>query len=137
MLLTNLQLATMTGGYGLIPDAAIRIDGQAIAWAGPRSAAPPGNTVDCGGRLVTPGLIDCHTHLIYGSNRANEFEMRLNGASYPRSPNPAAASMPGARHDRPPRRMRKTALKRLDSLLAEGITPSRSSRATVSTSKPS
>lgn len=124
MLLTNLQLATMTGGYGLIPDAAIRIDGQTIAWAGPRSAAPPGNIVDCGGRLVTPGLIDCHTHLVYGGNRANEFEMRLNGASYAEIAKSGGGINATVRATRSATEadLRKTALKRLDSLLAEGIT---------------
>lgn len=123
MLLTNLQLATMTGGYGLIPDAAIRIEGQAIAWAGPRSAAPPGDAVDCGGRLVTPGLIDCHTHLIYGGNRANEFEMRLNGASYAEIAKSGGGINATVRATRSATEqdLRKAALKRLDNLLAEGI----------------
>ena len=124
MLLTNLQLATMTGGYGLIPDAAIRIAGQAIAWAGPRSAAPAGDAIDCGGRLVTPGLIDCHTHLIYGGNRANEFEMRLNGASYAEIAKAGGGIVATVRATRAATAedLRKAALKRLDSLLAEGIT---------------
>ena len=124
MLLTNLQLTTMTGGYGLIPDAAIRIDGQAIAWAGPRSAAPAGDAIDCGGKLVTPGLIDCHTHLIYGGNRANEFEMRLNGASYAEIAKSGGGINATVRATRSATEqdLRKAALKRLDSLLAEGIT---------------
>lgn len=56
-----------------------------IIHAGPAATAPqfaPARTIDCGGRLVTPGLIDCHTHLVYGGNRAAEFEARLAGASY-------------------------------------------------------
>ena len=124
MLLTNLQLATMNGGYGLIPDAAIRIEGQTIAWAGPRSAAPAGNAIDCGGRLVTPGLIDCHTHLVYGGNRANEFEMRLNGASYAEIAKSGGGINATVRATRSATEedLGKSALKRLDSLLAEGIT---------------
>ena len=82
MLLTNLTLATMTSGYGLIEDGAILISGGEIAWAGPRKEAPAGAAIDCGGRLATPGLIDCHTHLVHGGSRANEFEMRLNGVAY-------------------------------------------------------
>jgi imidazolonepropionase len=83
MLLTNLSAATMSGGgYGLIPDAAILVEGDKIAWVGPRAEAPRARPTNCRGKLVTPGLIDCHTHLVYGGNRANEFEMRLNGASY-------------------------------------------------------
>ena len=59
MLLTNLKAATMVGGYGLIADAAILIEGSRIAWVGPRSQAPSGHeATDCEGRLATPGLID-------------------------------------------------------------------------------
>lgn len=83
ILLTGMQAATMRGGYGLIPDAALLIEGDRIAWAGPRSDAPKGNeTLDLEGRLVTPGLIDAHTHIVFAGNRAAEFELRLNGASY-------------------------------------------------------
>lgn len=83
MLLTNLTAATMTAGYGLIPDAAVGISGSAISWVGERSDAPAETEiVDCGGRLLTPGLIDCHTHLVYGGSRANEFELRLSGVPY-------------------------------------------------------
>lgn len=83
ILLTGMQAATMRGGYGLIPDAALLIEGDRIAWAGPRSDAPKGHeTLDLESRLVTPGLIDAHTHIVFGGNRAAEFELRLNGASY-------------------------------------------------------
>lgn len=83
ILLTGLQAATMRSGYGLIPDAALLVDGDRIAWAGPRSDAPKGHeALDFQGRLVTPGLIDCHTHIVFGGNRAAEFELRLQGASY-------------------------------------------------------
>ncbi|MFN4201531.1 MAG: imidazolonepropionase [Tabrizicola sp.] len=86
MLLTHATLATMTDGYGLIPDAAVALEGDRIAWAGPMADLPadlrklPGQ--DCGGRLVTPGLIDCHTHAVFAGHRAAEFELRLKGASY-------------------------------------------------------
>lgn len=86
LLLSNLTVATMTDGYGLIHDAAVLIEGDGIAWVGARALIPgPYDTlpaVDLGGRLVTPGLLDCHTHIVFGGNRAEEFEMRLNGASY-------------------------------------------------------
>ena len=81
ILLTNAMTATMQDGYGLTTDA-ILIDGDQIAWIGPRSAAPDAPEYDCGGCLITPGLIDCHTHIVFGGNRASEFELRLNGASY-------------------------------------------------------
>ena len=84
MILGNATLATMQGGYGLIPHAALVIEGDRIAWLGPQDALPHGlvPTHDLGGRLVTPGLIDCHTHVVFAGTRAPEFEMRLTGASY-------------------------------------------------------
>ncbi len=124
MLLTNLNLATMIGGYGLIADAALHIEGGRIAWAGPRAAAPKLLATDCGGRLVTPGLIDCHTHLVYGGNRANEFEMRLNGASYAdiATAGGGIASTVKATRAASEAELLASSLKRLDSLLAEGVT---------------
>ena len=86
ILLSNATLATMLGGYGLIAGGSVVIDGSQIAWAGPQSDLPaqfaslPAH--DCQTRLVTPGLIDCHTHIVFGGHRAAEFEARLNGASY-------------------------------------------------------
>ena len=82
ILLTGITAATMQGGYGLIPDAALLIEGETIAWIGPRSAAPKAQTIDLTGKLLTPGLIDAHTHLVFAGNRAAEFELRLQGASY-------------------------------------------------------
>ena len=86
ILLTDATLATMTDGYGLIPDAAAAMDGDQILWAGPMADLPevyaslPSHSAQ--GRLVTPALIDCHSHIVFGGDRAAEFEMRLNGASY-------------------------------------------------------
>ena len=83
ILLTGIQAATMIRGYGLIPDAALLIEGDRIAWIGPRDAAPSGHeTRDFKGRLLTPGLIDAHSHIVFGGHRAGEFEQRLQGASY-------------------------------------------------------
>ncbi len=86
ILLTGLTAATMVGGYGLIRDAAVVMDGGRIAWIGPLSDLPTGFAAaerhDLGGRLVTPGLIDCHSHIVFAGHRAGEFEMRLQGASY-------------------------------------------------------
>ena len=89
---TNCRAATLQAGapqpYGLIDDAALVVDGQTLAWVGPRTALPAAVLAKCalqhdaGGALITPGLIDCHTHLVYGGDRAHEFELRLNGASY-------------------------------------------------------
>jgi imidazolonepropionase len=86
MLLTHATLATMTDGYGLIPDAAVALGGDRIAWAGPMANLPAAFRAlpehSCAGRLVTPGLIDCHTHAVFAGHRAVEFELRLKGASY-------------------------------------------------------
>ncbi len=84
MILTNLRIATMVNGYGLIDSAALVIEGDRIAWVGPEAALPASAAPrhDMGGRLLTPALIDCHTHVVHGGHRATEFEMRLNGASY-------------------------------------------------------
>ena len=86
----NARLATLTGDapWGLVEDGGLLVDGDTLAWAGPMSKLPPvlqeqvGQQHDLGGALVTPGLVDCHTHLIYGGQRAREFELRLQGASY-------------------------------------------------------
>lgn len=83
---TNARLATMAGaGLGLVQNGVIRMECGRIAYAGPVDGAPEldaAERVDCEGRWITPGLIDCHTHLVYAGNRAHEFELRLNGASY-------------------------------------------------------
>ncbi|HKX08409.1 MAG TPA: imidazolonepropionase [Stellaceae bacterium] len=89
--LTNARLVTMaeTGTpYGLIEDGAIGVKGDRIAWIGPmsalrqQSATTNASLHDTEGRCITPGLIDCHTHLVYGGSRAREFERRLEGATY-------------------------------------------------------
>jgi imidazolonepropionase len=90
LLITNASLATFAGetGYGFITDAAIACKDGKIAWIGSMQELPDTSTPiaremnDVDGALVTPGLIDCHTHLVFGGNRAQEFDLRLNGASY-------------------------------------------------------
>ncbi|HEY8876603.1 MAG TPA: imidazolonepropionase, partial [Roseateles sp.] len=78
-------LATLSGdrGWGLIEDGALLVEDGLLRWVGPSAEAPPADdVVELNGALVTPGLVDCHTHLVYGGTRANEFEQRLHGASY-------------------------------------------------------
>ncbi|PZU94546.1 MAG: imidazolonepropionase [Chelatococcus sp.] len=86
---TNARLATMAPAvrapYGAVEDGVVAARDGRIVYAGPRGEAPAfeaSETIDCEGRWITPGLIDCHTHLVYGGDRAHEFEMRLNGATY-------------------------------------------------------
>jgi imidazolonepropionase len=129
MLFSNLKLATMTDGqpYGLIEDGAVLVEEGRIAWAGPRQDAPrdkTGKVVDCGGRLLTPGLIDCHTHLVYGGNRANEFEMRLNGAAYADIAKAGGGILSTVRATREAAEdeLVQSASVRLESLLREGVT---------------
>jgi imidazolonepropionase len=82
------RLATMTADrpWGWLDDGALLVDGDTLRWVGPDAELPAGlgdsAEHDLGGAVVTPGLVDCHTHLVYGGQRAREFEMRLEGASY-------------------------------------------------------
>ena len=86
---TRARLATMAGDapYGLIDDGAIAVRGDEIVWAGPRTSLPSEFSAGAGvrdveGRCITPGFVDCHTHVVYAGNRAREFEQRLQGADY-------------------------------------------------------
>ncbi len=85
LLLENCSAATMAGDvpYGAIEDAAIGVTGDRISYVGPRKdAGTAKERIDLKKRWVMPGLIDCHTHIVYGGDRANEFELRLKGATY-------------------------------------------------------
>jgi imidazolonepropionase len=84
LLFTNARLATMAGGgYGIVEDGALAVKDGLIAWLGPRAQAPAAlREHDCGGVWITPGLIDCHTHIVHAGNRSDEWEARLNGATY-------------------------------------------------------
>src|SRR5206468_7998151 len=88
LILDDVHAATLrdASGYGTIRDAAIGVRGDRIAWIGPARdltrSATAARRVSCAGTWATPGLIDCHTHLVYAANRAAEFEQRLHGASY-------------------------------------------------------
>lgn len=129
---TDARLATMVGvGAGAEANA---IEGAMIAavegrivFAGPIADAPTfdaDRTVNCDGRWITPGLIDCHTHLVHGGNRSAEFELRLTGASYEdiaRAGGGIVSTMQATRAADEGELVR-TALPRLDALIAEGLT---------------
>ncbi|MCX7287671.1 MAG: imidazolonepropionase [Rhodobacterales bacterium] len=128
MLLTHATLATMTSGYGLIANAAVALDGDRIAWAGPMADLPAAfgalGTHDCQGRLVTPGLIDCHTHAIHAGHRAVEFELRLQGASYAEIAQAGGGilSTVAATRAASEDQLLALALPRIDQLIASGAT---------------
>jgi imidazolonepropionase len=126
---TNANLATMQPGapYGAIVDGAIVVKNGAIEWVGPRAQSPshPGATeIDCDGAWITPGLIDCHTHLVFGGDRAGEFEARLNGASYAEIARAGGGIRSTVAKTRAAsdQELVESATARLDRLLAEGVT---------------
>lgn len=129
--LTQANLATMAPSghpYGLIKDAAIVISGESIVWIGKSDDLPPSYhtepTQSLDGRLVTPGLIDAHTHVVFGGNRAEEFEMRLNGASYEEVARAGGGIISTVRATRGAsvEDLIHDALPRVDALIAEGTT---------------
>ncbi|WP_373356311.1 imidazolonepropionase [Pseudoroseicyclus sp. CXY001] len=126
MLYTNARLATFAapGRYGLIERGALLVEEGRIVWVGPMDEAPGGPAEDLGGRLVTPGLIDCHTHLVFGGHRAGEFEMRLEGASYEEVARAGGGILSTVRATRAASEaeLLAGALTRADALIAEGVT---------------
>lgn len=125
----NAHLATMAPGaegIGLVRDGAVAVRDGRISYAGSRAglSGTAGEVTDCGGRWITPGLIDCHTHLIYAGNRAGEFEARLAGATYEEIARAGGgiASTVRATRAAGEDELVETALVRLDRLLADGVT---------------
>lgn len=125
LLLSNVHLATMDNGYGLLHDAALAIKDGRIAWIGARRDAPPtAREHDCGGAWLTPGLIDCHTHIVHGGNRSDEWEARLNGATYEDIARQGGGIMATVRATRAldVDALVAASLPRVKALLAEGVT---------------
>ncbi|NYT42187.1 imidazolonepropionase [Sphingomonas sp. R-74633] len=123
---TNARIATMAGpGMGVVERGAVAAKDGRIAWVGLASEAPAAaETIDCEGRWITPGLIDCHTHLVHGGDRAHEFELRLQGASYEeiaRAGGGIVSTMRATR-EASEAELVASALPRLDALIAEGAT---------------
>ena len=132
MLIIHAHLATMAEatGYGMVRDAAIGIRDGHILWIGAMNTLPgPAETLarevlDAQGRWITPGLIDCHTHLVYAGNRAEEYEQRLKGASYADIAKAGGGILSTVRATRAAREGQLLAMsaRRLESFLAEGVT---------------
>lgn len=125
------RVATLAPGgsaFGLIENGAVASKDGRIAYAGPAAGLPKGWTAAgetrLDGRLVTPGLIDCHTHLVYGGSRANEFEMRLNGASYEEIARAGGGIVSTVKATRgaDEKELIRQSLPRLDRLIGEGVT---------------
>ncbi len=116
-------------GLGTIIDGAVAARDGRIVYAGAAAALPPilrtaAETIDCAGRWITPGLIDCHTHLVYAGNRAHEFEMRLAGATYEEIARAGGGIISSVRALRAAGKadLLQQTLPRLDTLIAEGVT---------------
>ncbi len=129
-ILTNARLATMSPdrpGLGVIENGRVVIeDGRIVAVGEADEIAVPGSTevIDCEGRWMTPGLIDCHTHLVHAGNRAREFEMRLAGASYEEIARAGGGIVSSVRQVREASEAELVSqtLPRLDALISEGVT---------------
>ncbi|WP_300018366.1 imidazolonepropionase [uncultured Roseobacter sp.] len=130
MLIRNATVATLarSDSFGLFEEAVVALDGAQIAWVGPEAELPQTfrdlERYDAGGRLVTPALIDCHTHVVFGGNRASEFELRLNGASYEEIAQAGGGivSTVAATRSASDAQLLADALTRVDALMAEGVT---------------
>ncbi|MBO9726139.1 MAG: imidazolonepropionase [Novosphingobium sp.] len=124
----NARLATMTGdSMGVTEKGVIASQGGLILYAGPETEARPfdaAETIDCAGRWITPGLIDCHTHLVFGGDRSREFELRLEGASYEEIARAGGGIVSTMKATRAASEddLVASALPRLDALIAEGVT---------------
>lgn len=128
---THARVATLienADGLGLIEDAAIVVEQGRIAYVGPQSEMPAlyadYPATNCENRLITPGLIDCHTHLIHAGNRAHEFELRLEGASYEEVAKAGGGIVSSVKALRAASEddLVRESLPRLDALIAEGVT---------------
>jgi imidazolonepropionase len=116
--------------YGLVPDGALVVQGGTLKWVGPLADLPDVLRAQCttqhdaGGALITPGLIDCHTHLVYGGDRAAEFEQRLQGVTYEEIARQGGgiASTVRATRQASAQELQASATRRLRHLLAEGVT---------------
>lgn len=127
---TGARLATLDParpGLGVIEPAAIAARDGRIAWVGPAAEMPalePAETIDMAGRWITPGLVDCHTHLVHAGSRAHEFELRLAGATYEEIARAGGGIVSTVKATRAASadELVAASLPRLDALIAEGVT---------------
>ena len=127
---THCKAATLVAGatgYGLVEDAAIAVQGGRISWVGDASDLPQDyadwEKVELEGALVTPALVDCHTHLVFGGDRSREFALRLQGASYEEIAKAGGGirSTVSATRQATDEDLLASALRRVDDLLADGV----------------
>jgi imidazolonepropionase len=128
----NARLATLSrsaAGLGIVERGAVAVSDDRIVYAGPEADLPSAlkagaDIHDCEGRWITPGLIDCHTHLVYAGNRARDFELRLQGVSYEQIARAGGGIVSSVRATREAshEQLIQQSLPRLDALLAEGVT---------------
>jgi imidazolonepropionase len=122
------DIVTMRDGqYNLIADGALAVNQGKLVWVGPRSACPAfaaRQQHEFSGGIITPGLVDCHTHLVFGGDRSQEFEQRLNGVSYAEIAAQGGGILSTVRATRAASQQELVASARwrLDRLLAEGVT---------------
>ena len=125
LVIFNVHLATMVEGYGEVRDGAIGVRDGRIAWIGRAGAVPAGaRTYDGAGAWLTPGLIDCHTHIVHAGNRSAEFEARLNGATYEDIARAGGGIMSTVRATRAASadELLRESLPRVHALMREGVT---------------
>ncbi len=131
LLVSNVHIATLEpegAPYGAVRDACILVHGGRLAWLGPRSEMPDGvepeKSIDGGGRWATPGLVDCHTHLVFAGSRADEFERRLEGATYEEIARSGGGILSTVRATRAAseHELVEASRPRLKSLMARGVT---------------
>ena len=126
----NARLATLARAQprlGIVEDGVVACRGGRIVYAGPSNAAPhfaATEAIDCEGRWITPGLVDCHTHLVYGGDRVQEFELRMAGKSYEEIARAGGGIRSTVRATRAASEeaLLESAQRRIDALIAEGVT---------------
>jgi len=129
LLLTDARIATMrrdSHGFGVVEGGAIAIADGALAWVGPQAELPDkkaARTKSLAGRWITPALIDCHTHLVFGGDRSAEFEQRLSGVSYEEIAQSGGGILSTVRATREatPDELFESAMRRVSMLAADGV----------------